>query len=176
MTETEEKLLPATPYKMDQNTQDVIVKSISMGATMAQAAAAAGIAPRTLLYWRTDSRPEFEEFQERIHRAKAQRQIKLMKTVQDAADNGDWRAAVRLLESLDPDNWSRHLVSRTDQEVTFKKALQKLKDKGIDPHEFVERLADELRLVSTGDIVIDAGSEPEEPGDKGQRLPEPVGS
>lgn len=78
-----------------------ILDALRDGATMALAARAAGISPRTLRRWRD----RHEGFNRKVQRAKAEAGADALDTINAAADEGDWRAAAWMLEKRFPDQY-----------------------------------------------------------------------
>lgn len=96
---------------------DQISTLVSDGVPLEVAAKASGISSRT--YYRWFKRGEeaktglYCQFWQSLTRAKASSEARLISVVTRAADNGEWRAAIALLERLYPDRYARHRQSRT---------------------------------------------------------------
>jgi hypothetical protein len=78
-----------------------ILDALRDGATMELAARAAGISPRTLRRWRD----RHETFNRKVQRAKAEAGADALDTINEAASDGDWRAASWILEKRFPDQY-----------------------------------------------------------------------
>jgi hypothetical protein len=88
--------------------------AIQGGASDRSAAAEAGISRETLQRWRVGERPSDRLIRERMFRARAIREKRWLKSIEDAAltpakhmPTGDWRAAAWLMERTNPEYAAR---------------------------------------------------------------------
>jgi hypothetical protein len=92
-------------------------------------ALAAGINPRTLLEWMDVS----EDFAQQVQEAEATFESAQVGSINKASQNGDWRAAMALLERRNPIEWGR--LDRSDfliRQELARLAVERLKGEGID--------------------------------------------
>lgn len=85
------------------------------GYTLTQAAAVVGVAPATVREWirrgegeddREGTEP-YATFATAIRRARAEVEVEMLESIQQAADAGQWRAAAWYLERSHPERWGR---------------------------------------------------------------------
>ena len=86
-----------------------ILQAVSIGAPLVHAARAAKICYATLAAWRNED----PEFKERLEHAISLCVEKRLKTIQDAADAGDWRASEAWLRLVLPQEFSRSRLEIT---------------------------------------------------------------
>ena len=92
------------PPVLDSAKRGHIVSVIALGGSVATAARTVGCSARTI--YSTARRDE--EFRNDIQRARAQRELTLLKLIQTAAEQPQyWRAAAWLLERVFPDRYAR---------------------------------------------------------------------
>jgi len=128
----------ARPTKLTPETQDAIIKALSIGATYKDAAEAAGVAYNTFNEWmkagEKQKRGQFREFNELVKRTEAQARNNYLATIAKAANTGDWRAALEYLKRRDRANWgdSVDLTSKNEKleakvsDEQFDRAIQGL--------------------------------------------------
>jgi hypothetical protein len=111
------------PHWLTREAEQRTLDAIRAGATMEDAAAAAGVSRRTLHRWTArgqgdDAPAPFRQFAEAVEHARASARVSAIRTIRRAMDEGDWgtrlRAACFFLERTDPANWGR----RTAHELT----------------------------------------------------------
>jgi hypothetical protein len=99
----------ARPSKLNSETQDAIIKALSIGATYKDAAEAAGVWYTTFLDWMKQGEEaksgKFYEFYELVKRTEAQTRNNFVAVIARAANTGDWRAAEAYLKRRDRANW-----------------------------------------------------------------------
>ena len=99
----------ARPTKLTPETQDAIIKALSIGATYKDAAEAAGVHYDTFNEWmklgEEQKRGKFSEFSELVKRTEAQTRNNFVAVIAMAANKGDWRAAEAYLKRRDRANW-----------------------------------------------------------------------
>ncbi len=99
----------ARPTKFSSEVQDAIIKALSLGATYKDAAEAAGISYDTFNEWmkvgRSAKSGKFYQFFKSVRRAEAMARLKYLSVIAEAAQNGDWRAALEFLKRRDRTNW-----------------------------------------------------------------------
>ena len=99
----------ARPTKLTPETQDAIIKALSIGATYKDAAEAAGVWYTTFLGWMKQGEEaksgKFYEFYELVKRTEAAARNNYLATIAKAANDGDWRAALEYLKRRDRANW-----------------------------------------------------------------------
>jgi hypothetical protein len=87
----------------------LIVENLRVGATYADAAEAAGVSYQTFRNWLTQGESarsgKFFEFFEACRRAEAEARVRFVRAIYQAADGGDWRAAMEFLKRRDRRNW-----------------------------------------------------------------------
>jgi hypothetical protein len=88
-----------------------ILRAIEIGATHRIAAMSAGVSERTLKQW-TDEDPEFRE---QVDIAESKSAIRLLAKVEQAANNGDWKAAAWKLERRFPQEYGKQIIEQTGQ-------------------------------------------------------------
>ena len=97
------------PSKLTEETITDLENAIRLGASDADACAYAGIDDSTFYKWmqrgRESLRGEFFEFFERLTRARARGKVGLLAKIEQAATDGDWRAAAWKLERRDPSSY-----------------------------------------------------------------------
>jgi transposase-like protein len=106
------------PSKYTEERAAAIVTAIETGATYALAAAHAGVSADTLGRWRT----RFADFAERIAVAEGRGALVNLGRIQQAAQEGDWRAAAWMLEHRYPHAYGRQAQQRegnAEASVTF---------------------------------------------------------
>ena len=100
----------ARPTKLTPETHAAIVKALAIGATRKDAAGAAGVDYTTFLNWlaagEKASKGAFFEFFHACQRAEHDARLKYTATIAQAAQGGDWRAAMEYLKRRDPEHWS----------------------------------------------------------------------
>ena len=93
------------PSALDDKKRSQIIGVVALGGSIATAARAVGCCPRTI--YNTARRDE--AFRNELQRARAQRELTLLKSIQSAADLPQyWRAAAWMLERLFPDHYGRN--------------------------------------------------------------------
>jgi len=103
---------PNTPRKRGRKPKysPEVVKDITdalrLGAKIKDACKYAGVDEGTYFRWINEK----EEFRELTQKALATATIRLVGRISKAADDGDWRAALALLERRDPEGWGRRVV------------------------------------------------------------------
>jgi hypothetical protein len=102
------KRLPIEPYieKLEQ--------ALLLGATYELAARYAGISVSTFDRWRRQAEharagTPLAHLRDRLHQAEARAAIGWLAKIEQAANNGDWRAAAFKLERRYPYQWGRHV-------------------------------------------------------------------
>lgn len=88
-----------------------ILRAIEIGATHRIAAMSAGISERTFKKW-CDEDPEFREA---VDVAEGKSAIRLLAKVEQAANQGDWKAAAWKLERRFPQEYGKQIVEQTGQ-------------------------------------------------------------
>lgn len=114
--------------KQTQSTVNKILASLACGNTRKVSAYASGISLRTLQDWMDVD----EDFSQAVHEAEATWESVHVATINTASKNGDWRAALTLLERRNPIDWGR--LDRADFLVRMelaKLAVERLKGEGI---------------------------------------------
>jgi hypothetical protein len=112
----------ARPTKLTPETQDAIIKALSIGATYKDAAEAAGVHYDTFNEWmklgEEQKRGKFSEFSELVRRTEAQTRNNFVYTIATAANKGDWRAAEAYLKRRDRANWGDNVdVTSKNQSI-----------------------------------------------------------
>jgi hypothetical protein len=112
----------ARPTKLTPETQDAIIKALSIGATYKDAAEAAGVWYTTFLGWMKQGEEaksgKFYEFYELVKRTEAQARNNYLATIAKAANTGDWRAALEYLKRRDRANWGDNVdVTSKNQSI-----------------------------------------------------------
>ncbi len=125
------------PTKLTPETQEIIVKAVSLGATYEASANAAGISYDSFNNWMKRGEEElqrresprvkkdtnqwnneqpFVEFFKAIKKAQGDRQARWLSQIEQAAQNGNWQAAAWKLERTEPENFGRHRVEITGKD------------------------------------------------------------
>lgn len=115
--------------KFTPTTVAKVLASLACGNTRKVSALAAGINPRTLLEWMDVS----EDFAQQVQEAEATFESAQVGSINKASQNGDWRAAMALLERRNPIEWGR--LDRSDfliRQELARLAVERLKGEGID--------------------------------------------
>jgi hypothetical protein len=84
----------------------IICDALARGLPFVHACAIAGISFQTFSVWRTRD----EKFRAEIDRAIALGVERRLKTIETAADTGDWRASAWLLEHCQPEHFSKSRI------------------------------------------------------------------
>lgn len=103
---------------LDSKIREGIVLAISGGAYNAVAARAVGISETTFYRWmeqgeldaELEEETEFRELWEQVKKAEAEAEVYAVAKVIEAAQGGDWRAAMTYLERKYPKRWARREV------------------------------------------------------------------
>ncbi len=114
--------------KFTQSIVNKILASLASGNTRKVSALAAGISYRTLSEWMDGD----EDFAQNVHEAEGTWEAAQVNTINVASKNGDWRAALTLLERRNPIDWGR--IDRADflvRQELAKLAVERLKGEGI---------------------------------------------
>ncbi|GEO26677.1 hypothetical protein AAC03nite_24620 [Alicyclobacillus acidoterrestris] len=97
--------------KLTPDLQKRLMSFIAAGNYVEVACAASGISTTTFYRWLEQGEKAksgiYREFRDAYKQAEAVAEMKRVKTIQDAADLGDWRAALAYLERRYPDRWGR---------------------------------------------------------------------
>ena len=99
------------PTKFTSERAEIILDALRRGASLAAAAAEAGVNADTLLNWRRARRA----FAQQVDQAMAVGALRALDTIWAAAKAGDWRAAAWLLERRYPDEYGRTQVDVRSQ-------------------------------------------------------------
>jgi hypothetical protein len=115
----------ARPTKLTPETQDAIIKALSIGATYKDAAEAAGVEYETFNNWmnagREAKKGQFFQFFHLVKRTEAQTRNNFVAVIAIAADKGDWRAAEAYLKRRDRANWGDNVdVTTGGEKLTWK--------------------------------------------------------
>lgn len=98
------------PSKFVPERTQAIVQSVANGADFTTACAAADVDDSTAHAWlrRADAEPDgpYGEFRRQVVRARASWEQRCISIVMGAADAGDWRAALEMLQRRAPDRWA----------------------------------------------------------------------
>lgn len=116
------------PIKLDDLIEKRVCDALRKGHSYETAAQLAGIAPRTLHYWRErgrDGDPDFVQFLQRVERAEAEAVDRWVQVIQDAMDGEDRKvslaAAQWMLERRRPQEWGTKR-SEVEQPMTVEEA------------------------------------------------------
>jgi hypothetical protein len=103
----------ARPTKLTPETQAAIIAALSIGATYKDASEAAGVWYTTFLDWmkagETATGGKFYEFYNAVKRTEAEARNNYLRTIAEAAKDGDWRAALEYLKRRDRANWGDNI-------------------------------------------------------------------
>lgn len=126
------------PTKLTPELQRKVVRGIRLGLSLEQAALAAGIGETTLHRWISEGAEDsqFREFRESVREARAKRTAKLLKHVWRSMEDkttgttlqrGDWKAAWKVLETLEPKDFGLKVRVHVVEELTeFLKELKRV--------------------------------------------------
>lgn len=109
----------ARPSKFTQATVDRLLQAVRLGATYELAAKSAGITYHTFNNWHQGVFPRGAdsnlkmEFLDGLTRAEGEGALQWLAVINRAAKDGDWRAAMTLLERRYPREYGRHVVEQT---------------------------------------------------------------
>lgn len=115
----------ARPTKFTRDTIDKLVRATRMGATKQLACAHAGISYATLNDWENgkfprnlddDQKALKAEFFDILTRAVGDSGVRALSVIQQAAHQGDWRAAAWLLEHRFPEDYGKAKVELTGKD------------------------------------------------------------
>lgn len=104
------------PTKLNDEIQARIVAFLGAGAYIETAAAAAGVSKQTLYNWLhrgADGERRYVGFLDAVERAQSEADLRDLKTIREAAQNGVWQAAAWRLERRHPEQWGRRRVEMT---------------------------------------------------------------
>jgi len=117
------------PTKFTSERRDIILDTLRRGASLAAAAAAAGVNPDTVLNWRRAR----AAFALQVDQAMAEGALRALDAIWTAAESGDWRAAAWLLERRYPEEYGRQALDvRTDGVITIR-IIDESSDRDVDP-------------------------------------------
>ena len=99
----------ARPTKLTPEASEAIVKALAIGGTRKDAAGAAGVVYTTFLDWMEAGEKAksgmFHEFYNACTKTEHAARLKYTSVIAQAANAGDWRAAMEYLKRRDRDNW-----------------------------------------------------------------------
>lgn len=102
--------------KLTDEVQEQICESIRLGATYELAAQAAGVSYRSFARWMHDGEQakwgRKRQFWQAVGHANADAALGWLTVINEAAQNGTWQAAARLLERRFPDQYGRRVVQQ----------------------------------------------------------------
>ena len=105
------------PTKLNAKRAHQICDYVAQGHTREVAAQACGIVSTTLYRWmkRGERQPDgpYGEFCRALKRADLEAELACLRQIQEAAQNGDWRAAAWMLERRYPEKWGRRRARRS---------------------------------------------------------------
>lgn len=93
----------ARPTKRTPQVQEAILLALRAGNTRVASALYVGIARETLLRWISRS----VAFRHQVEQAEAQAEVRCVTKLSNAANEGDWRAALAWLERRRHEDWGR---------------------------------------------------------------------
>jgi transposase-like protein len=109
----------ARPTKLTEQTQDAIIKALSIGATYKDAAEAAGVDYVTFNNWMIQGEKaksgKFFEFFYAVKQTEAEARMYYLSVIAKAAPR-DWRAALEFLKRRDRANWGDNVDVTTGGE------------------------------------------------------------
>ncbi|WP_448539831.1 terminase small subunit-like protein [Roseiflexus sp.] len=117
------------PTKFTSERADIILDTLRRGASLAAAAAAAGVNPDTVLNWRRARRV----FAIAVERAMAEGALRALDAIWTAAESGDWRAAAWLLERRYPEDYGRQVTDARVQGALTIRIIDESSDRDVDP-------------------------------------------
>ncbi|MGZ6372703.1 MAG: hypothetical protein ACXWL8_04835, partial [Candidatus Limnocylindria bacterium] len=100
----------ARPSKLTPERRKAIIDMIGYGVFAETAARAAGISPSTYYLWLqrgNAGEAPFSEFSDAVRAREAAVEVEAVSVLKAAAEDGDWRAAMRFLERRFPSRWGR---------------------------------------------------------------------
>jgi hypothetical protein len=137
------------PTTFSQDVADKLVVMLRAGNYLHVAVAAAGVPMTTFKDWLRKGRSPllvdlpFVEFRERVESARAEGEARMVAVIARAAQDGDWRAALSLLEREFPERWGP--VSVRVREVEAPPAPEITPRDDDDPFREVDELAERRR-------------------------------
>lgn len=141
--------------KLTEETTERLVRLVRAGNYRETAAAACGIAPRTLrkwLQWGAEGKEPYATFSETVDRAEAESEARDVAFI-GTAGQSDWRAAAHRLERKHPKRWGKQV--RIVYEDVIRKVLS-VAERVLAPEVF-ELLVGELAQVDSAGDPIDEG-------------------
>ena len=109
----------ARPTKLTPDVQQDLVYALTEGASIEHACDYAGINPDTYYTWLKRGEagePEFSEFSETITRARGRGVVHDLRTITDAVQAGNWKAAAWRLQHRYPQEYGAKLKIQGDAE------------------------------------------------------------
>ena len=110
------------PTKLTKDIQKQICDTLKNGATRRDAVLTSGIVYQTFLTWLEKGRKQkygiYVEFLESVEQAEAEARLKFTKVIMDAAEDGNWKAAMGYLRVRDPDNWGENPNQGNTETIT----------------------------------------------------------
>ena len=99
------------PSKLKPNVQKILENAIAKGTSIRAACSMAGIAKSTYFNWMSQAREdqeagrqsEYVDFLDQVYTSRCKQIALLHSKINDAAMNGNWRAAMWLLAAVDPE-------------------------------------------------------------------------
>jgi len=111
------------PTTFDEQVAERLVTMLRAGNYLGVAVSAAGVPMSTFKDWlrrgrsqKLDDRP-FAVFREKVESARAEGEARMVAVIARAAQEGDWRAAITLLEREFPERWGPVSVRQRDDVV-----------------------------------------------------------
>lgn len=139
----------ARPTKLTTEVREKICRAIRAGNYPAVAARAAGVSESTFYRWmergRSDAKGPHRAFYEAVREAEAESEVHLVAVLRKSSKDGDWRAALALLERRYAERWRKRephghtiedhrpvidLTRLTEREL---RALEKISDRLTEP-------------------------------------------
>lgn len=137
------------PSLLDDDVANNVVTMLRAGNYLTVATRAAGIGMQTFRDWlkrgessKTADAP-YRDFRARVERARAEGEARMVSVIARAAQSGDWRAALALLEREFPDRWGP--VSVRVREIEPPPELDVPVPDDDDPFREVDELAERRR-------------------------------
>ena len=125
------------PTKLTPETSEAILTALSIGATYKDAAEAAGVWYETFNDWmkrgEAESSGKFYQFYQSVRQTEAQARLMYLGVLENAASNGEWRAALEYLKRRDRSNWGDNVdVTTGGKPLNWKEFINGNPDPGTD--------------------------------------------
>lgn len=156
---------PGRPTKLTPELQVKVIEGIELGMPLEQAALAVGISEPTIHRWISEGETDeqYREFREAVRAARAKRMKDLLdhvwRSMKDlrsgpTLQRGDWKAAWKMLETLEPKDFGLKVRIHVTEELT--ELLKELER--VLPAEWFDKVLEVCAALGSGSMVVGAPS------------------